>query len=77
MLEHLNQYVKNIESKHVKIDENIRARSLKDLDFRGYSYEVNIKLNTSRDDLQNLGYFDSVETIDFGENSGENKEYVS
>lgn len=77
MLEHLKLNVKNIESKHAQIEENIKARSLKDLDFRGYSYEVNIKLHNSRDDLQNFGYFDSVETIDFGENSGEIKEYVS
>lgn len=77
MVEKINHDIKNIESKNVKIDENIRARSLKDLDLRGYSYEVNIKLRNSRDDLQNMGYFDFTETIDFGENADRKKEHVS
>jgi len=68
MVEQLNQ--------DVKIDENIRTHSLKQLDFQCYSYEVNTKLNNSHDDMLDFGYCDSNETK-IGTNLEENKEYVS
>lgn len=73
----LNQLVKNIESKHVKIDENMESRSLKDLDLQSYSYEINIKLNNSRDDLQNLENCDPNDATEIDKNSEEKKENVS
>ena len=73
----LNQVVQKIESNQLKIDENIKPTCSNDLNFRGYSYEVSIKLNNSREQLQGLTYFESVETLDSRKDCGEKMKIVS
>ncbi|KAL7014880.1 hypothetical protein ACKWTF_016168 [Chironomus riparius] len=67
----LTKVAEKIESNQVKIVENIKSTSSNDFNIQGFSYEVNIKLNNSREELHDLTYFESIETLNGRKDSGE------